>query len=187
MMIAAALTITVLPDSAHAQTTPPPTQVKASPKGAIGLGLVGAELGLAIPAISGLDQWWALTLISVAGGTGGALAGHFAIDKNGNEKVSVAMLVTGLALVVPAVIVTVKGLRYDPTDEAPPEVDPYAERRHRAKALARAGDGLLRKSEYGLHVGPPGFRWTGPAVGERAGVIASGPREYHFSLVSGVF
>ena len=126
--------------------------------------------------------------ISAAGAAGGALAGHFAIDQNGNEKAAVAVLVTGIALVVPAVIVTVKGLRYDPTDEAPPEVDPYAERKRRTRELARAGNGLLRRSDYGLHVGPPGFSWQGPSTSkEQAGYGVEIRREYRVSLVSGVF
>jgi hypothetical protein len=98
--------------AAEAQVDPAAlNSVEATPKGTIGLGLVGAELGLIIPSVSGLNEVWALTVFPVVGATGGALAGYFALDKPGREKGSIAALVVGLAGVMPAVLVTVKGVR----------------------------------------------------------------------------
>ena len=92
-------------------------QIDASPKGLIGLGLVGAELGFVVPALAGLDDAWAFVVFPVVGAAGGAIAGHFLIDNNDNEKAAVAMLSVGLALVVPSLVITLASTAYDPEDD----------------------------------------------------------------------
>jgi len=96
------------------------SDIQATPKGTIGLGLVGAELGLIIPSVSGLNEAWALAVFPVVGATGGALAGYFALDKPGREKGSVAVLVVGLVGVLPAILITVKGVRRERQDRWEP-------------------------------------------------------------------
>ena len=112
-MLASAAVFAVTP-AAHAQEG---EQIRSSPKGLIGLGLIGAELGLVIPAAAGLDDTWALVTFPILGATGGALAGHFLIDDNDQEELGVAMLVSGLALVVPALVLTLTLTAYDPDDD----------------------------------------------------------------------
>ncbi|MCA9534757.1 MAG: hypothetical protein KC593_13790 [Myxococcales bacterium] len=187
----------VAPTHAHAQTTPL-RQQESGFKGMFALGMFGAELGLVIPAAAGLDQWWALVVFPVIGATGGALGGYFGLDRNNQVEASTAILAISIALVVPSVVLTVALRSYDADDDNPaadgdPSVtvtdDAEASARRRSQSIARAGSGLLRRSEYGLHLGMPGV-----AVGTRGAMtrddMLMGVRpttEVRISLFSGVF
>jgi hypothetical protein len=166
--------------------------VKSTPKGTIGLGLVGAELGLIIPAAVDFDEVWALTVFPLVGAAGGALAGYFALDEPGREKGSVAALVVGMAGIIPAVLLAVKAVRYDPERDYKHGSSPslQTKREQRAREMAEAGPGLLRKSRSGFAVGAPGFSMgratpMSPEAARLGG--AGGPREMRLSLASGVF
>lgn len=89
-------------------------EVESGVKGTIGLGLIGAELGFAIPAIIGVDEVWPYIVFPSVGAAGGAVAGYFAIDANNENTAGVAVLAASLALVIPTVVLTVAALRYDP-------------------------------------------------------------------------
>jgi hypothetical protein len=165
--------------------------VRASPKGTIGLGLVGAELGLIIPSASGLNKVWSLTVFPIVGATGGALAGYFALDKPGREKGSVATLVVGLAGVLPAILVTVKGVREERRERWEPNQSiRLSEEERRAIELAEAGPGLLRRSRSGLRVAMPAVSVSTKAPldpeAARMGVLRD-RTEVRLSLASGVF
>lgn len=82
-------------------------RVEATPKGTIGLGLIGAELGLVIPAVSGLTKTWSLVLFPIVGAGAGAVAGYFGIDNPGQSEAAVAVLAVGMGLLVPAIVGTV--------------------------------------------------------------------------------
>lgn len=158
---------------AHAQQ---PSSIRATPKGTIGLGLVGAELGLIIPSAAGLTDVWALTVFPAVGAAGGALAGYFALDKPGREKGSVAVLVVGLAGVLPAILVTAKGVRKERQSVyEPPTIKIRSEKEQRAFELVEAGPGLLRRSRSGLRVSMPGVSFSKDRT------------EMRLSLASGVF
>ncbi len=110
-----------MPRAAEAQdSTVVFEDLRATPKGTIGLGLVGAELGLIIPSVSGLNKAWALAVFPIVGATGGALAGYFALDKPGRSKGSVAALVVGLAGVMPAILVTKASAKSGKITGSPP-------------------------------------------------------------------
>ena len=188
-------------------------QVTSSPKGLIGLGLIGAELGLVIPAAAGLDDTWALVTFPLVGAAGGAIAGHFLIDNNDKPKIGVAMLVTGLALVVPALVLTLSLTAYDPDDEddggsdggeeaaaeelsdeeegtvsePPAEVETESAALHRAR-VARAGGGLLRIGEAGVLVGVPNVElvptFTQDELSRFGGTQSN---ELRLALLSGAF
>jgi hypothetical protein len=98
----------------HARAQVVHEPASASGKGTVGLGLIGAELGFAIPAIIGVDEVWPYIVFPTVGAAGGAIAGYFAIDANNEHVAGVAVLATGLALVLPTVVLTVSALRYDP-------------------------------------------------------------------------
>jgi hypothetical protein len=167
-------------------------EVRATPKGTIGLGLVGAEIGLIIPSVSGLREPWALTVFPVVGAAGGALAGYFALDKPGREKGSVAALAVGLAGVIPAVLVTVKGVREERQErwEPNPQIRLRTGKEQRAFEMVEAGPGLLRRSRSGLRAAMPGMSmsWMAPrgAETERMGGLRE-RTELRLSLASGVF
>ena len=187
------IAISAAPRLAEAQFDPSTLEtVQATPKGTIGLGLVGAELGLIIPSVSGLNEPWALTVFPVVGATGGALAGYFALDKPGREKGSVAALVVGLAGVLPAILVTVKGVREERQNrwEPTPQIQIRSKKEQRAFETAEAGTGLLRRSRSGLRVAMPGVSIShrGPRTAETARMGGLRDRtEMRLSLASGVF
>ena len=191
--VAALVALAAVPRTAEAQLDPATLDtVQATPKGTIGLGLVGAELGLIIPSVSGLNEAWALSVFPVVGAAGGALAGYFALDKPGRNKGSVAALVVGLAGVLPAILVTVKGVRQERQDrwEPTPQIDLRTEKEQRAFETAEAGPGLLRRSRSGLRVAAPGVTFSRRAPQDAETVRMGGLRErteMRLSLASGVF
>jgi len=211
LLLAAAISMATAPSTAAAQPTEP-QRIDASPKGLLGLGFVGAELGLTIPALAGLDDTWALIVFPVVGAAGGAVAGHFAIDNRGNEKAAVATLTLGLALVVPALVLTLWATRYDPDDEdaiesatageeggeegeqdaadeaAPSEEAAPAAAAARRGAVARAGTGLLRLGQGGLQLGLPGVSLVPSYTQEELALFGGGQtNEVRLSLFTGAF
>ena len=174
---------------AHAQDE----KIDADFKGAVGLGLVGAELGAVIPAIAGVDATWAYIVFPIIGAGGGAAAGYFAIDHAGHAEASVAVLTAGMALVIPALVVTLWATAYDPDDEpsASTRGSGYTRARvrpalsasaQRQVALARAGSGALRLTDGKLALAAPGVSLV-PGV-ERGEMRLAGA---NVSLLSGRF
>lgn len=206
LLLAAAISMTTAPSTAAAQPTEP-QRIDASPKGLLGLGFIGAELGLTIPALAGLDDTWALIVFPVVGAAGGAVAGHYAIDNRGNEKAAVATLTLGLALVVPALVLTLWATRYDPDDEeaiesstageeagdegeeaAPAEEAAPVAAATRRGAVARAGTGLLRLGQGGLQLGLPGVSLVPSYTREELALFGGGQtNEVRLSLFTGAF
>lgn len=198
-LVAVLSTAVVTPETAAAQSTEG-EQVAASPKGLIGLGMIGAELGFAIPALAGMDDLWAYIVFPIVGAAGGAVAGHFAIDNNDKPKAAVAMLAVGIALVVPTLVITLIGTAYDPEDEGTVEDDESQEpppapttstmtSANRARdRVARAGGGLLRLAEGQLLMGMPGLslvpRYSADELARFGGTQSS---EVHLSVLSGAF
>jgi hypothetical protein len=192
----AALMTLAAPSALYAQDEPvDPSairQIEATPKGTIGLGLVGAELGLIIPSAAGLNKVWALTVFPIVGAAGGALAGYYALDKPGREKGSVAVLVVGLAGVIPAVLVTVKGVREERQESWEPEsqVKIQSRRERRARELAEAGTGFVRKTRSGIRLATPDVAIS-LAPNDTAETLRMGGlrarREIRLSLFSGAF
>jgi hypothetical protein len=154
----------------HAQSDEP-TPVEASPKGKIGLGMLGAELGVAVPAIIGMDAWWAYVVFPVAGAAGGALLGHFWIDNGDHAELSVVFLTAGITLVIPTLVLAAAATAYDPEREA-------AE----AAEQASLGTGALRVDRGALALRPPGISVVPNAQAGKLNVSG-----VHVSLVSGRF
>ncbi len=207
LAFAAAVAVGTLASPSRAAAQDPaeePVQIEASPKGLIGLGFIGAELGLTIPALAGLDETWSLIIFPVVGAAGGAIAGHYAIDNRGNEKAAVATLMIGLALVVPSIVITVAATAYDPEDdfeeedagggdeaaeaESEPEAEPEAEIDRRRRLATRGGTGMVRVHEGGVSLAPPGLTvgqvYTAQELARYGGEQAT---EVHLSLFSGAF
>ena len=191
--LAAVITLSAPPRAADAQVDPTAyNQIQATPKGTIGLGLAGAELGLIIPSAAGLNEVWSLTVFPVVGATGGALAGYFALDKPGREKGSVAALVVGLAGVLPAILVTVRGVRRERQDrwEPTPPIEIRSDKEKRVFETAEAGPGLLRKTRSGFAASMPGVSFSRRAASSSETVRMGELRdrnEMRLSLASGVF
>jgi hypothetical protein len=105
--VAAALSVAVWSGPAAADLNDPTDN---GIKGAIGLGLLGADLTLIIEGACRVRNPWLLSIIPIAVAGGGAAGGYYA----GRESAAgaVAMLVSGLALIIPAAILVAYGRSY---------------------------------------------------------------------------
>ena len=133
-------------DEEMAVTSP----LKADFKGAVGMGLLGAELGFVIPALAGAKGVWPYIVFPVIGAGGGAVGGYFLLEKgDGHPELAVGALTLGMALVVPAMVATIAATSYRP----PEQIESAAMKRRRE--LAQSGDGLVRWSGKELALAPP--------------------------------
>ena len=80
--------------------------IKGNVAGTVGLGLLGAEVGLMLPPLFKLqDDWWAWALFPTVGAAGGAVAGALAFDPGSpSPAVTLSIFGAGAALAVPAVV-----------------------------------------------------------------------------------
>jgi peptidoglycan/LPS O-acetylase OafA/YrhL len=107
--------------SASAQDTSDGKDIKGNIAGTIGLGLIGAELGLVlVPACKLQNQVWAWVVFPTVLAGGGAVAGALAFDPGSPQPaVTLSLLGAGFLLAVPAIVGAV-ALR-DKRNNAPPE------------------------------------------------------------------
>lgn len=148
-------------------------------KGTIGLGLIGAELGFVIPALAGLRETWGYVVFPIVGAAGGGLAGYFAIEKGTDSApLAVATLLTGMALIIPAMVVTLSETAYDPDEELP----------QAAAIRTGAPPALLRIEQATLRLGAPDVAFElGTGAGEPVVPNSRSARGVRVSLVSGRF
>jgi hypothetical protein len=92
--------------------------VSPSGKGITGGGLLGAEVVTIIESLVGVRAGWAYVVGAVVGAGGGA-AGGYAVEHGSTDgKVPTYMLAGGLALVIPAIVLTLNATRYQPEEGA---------------------------------------------------------------------
>lgn len=132
--VVAVLVVSSWTGSASAQTGPAADEVDPTAKGIIGCTLLGAEAALLVESAVGVRNGWALGLVPLATGIGGGVGGYF-LEQNAGAEYSVAMLVAGMALVIPTTIIVLKSTAYssdleegwvDRSDEEEPEPTPGA-------------------------------------------------------------
>lgn len=144
------------------------------PKGTIGLGLIGAELGLGIPAAFRVKNPFILAATGVVGAAGGALAGYYLVDRHNESQTSRILaptfLAVGIAGFIPMTILVVRASRYYPARDEPGSKE---------RALS-AGGGLLRFDGGTLALAIP-------YVGVQRSTFDYQTRETHIALVSGRF
>jgi len=132
--------------------------VKGNIAGTVGLGLLGAEVGLLLPPAFKLqDRWWAWVLFPTLGAVAGAVPGALLFDEGSPKPaVTVSLLGAGMALAIPAIVgaVALKNKR----DNAEPEYE---------------GGAVLR-------FGKVNSRWGVPAVG--AAPVYSAAEQSKFGL-----
>lgn len=107
----------IAPSTGWAQEDVEPEKLDADPKGKVGLGLLGAELGVVVPALIGVDELWAYIVFPIAGAAGGAVAGHFLVDDGNHAELSVALLAAGMTLVIPTLVLAAAATAYDPEED----------------------------------------------------------------------
>lgn len=89
-------------------TAGPGERVGGHIAGAVGLGLLGAEVGLILVPTVGLhDQTWAWVVFPIIGAAGGAVAGVFALNDDGtrtSQAINLSLISAGMGLAVPTVV-----------------------------------------------------------------------------------
>ncbi|MDD9942147.1 MAG: hypothetical protein OXU20_13965 [Myxococcales bacterium] len=175
--------VATAPAVGFAQDAASPTaELSASPEGMIGLGLIGAEIGMLVPAIAGVSDTWAYLVFPTIGAAGGAVAGIFLLQDGsptpaggvGSPELAVAAFAVGLTGLIPALVVTMAATAYDPEDDA-----------DLAQAAREAGPGLVRVSPKGTFVAAPGVQ-VRTTKADPLGV-RDARRELSVSVVSGRF
>lgn len=145
-------------EPAHAQSGSG-DEIKGNIAGTVGLGMLGAELGLVLTPTVGLhDQWWAWVLFPTVGAAAGAVAGALVFDPGDpGPAVTVSLLGAGFLLAVPAVVGAVA----------------IKNRRANREPKESLEGGVLR-------FGKAGPRWGMPAVG--AAPVYSPAEQLRFGL-----
>jgi len=96
---------TLTASAARADDTTNPT-----PKGIIGGAFLGAEVGTIVESIAGVHTGWVYALTDVVLGAGGAVGGWEVEQKSGDGRAPVLLLAGGLALAIPAIILTLNAV-----------------------------------------------------------------------------
>lgn len=99
-------------------------EVSTTGKGIVGCGLLGAEVVVIGEAIAGLDEEWLYWAGAGIGAVGGATGGYF-LEPSMSPQTSVLLLMGGMALSIPALIVSLDATRRHWPDAPPAE--PYRE------------------------------------------------------------
>ena len=102
------------------------------------------------------------------GAAGGAVAGHFLIDQNNHAELSVVFLTTGMALVIPTLMLAAAATAYNPDSDASPQ--------------ASLGTGAIRYNAGSLKLAAPGVSVLPDSQAGRLHVSG-----VHVSVVSGRF
>ncbi|HEX6766184.1 MAG TPA: hypothetical protein VF103_11915 [Polyangiaceae bacterium] len=168
-----ALAITFVPSRASAVGY---DEAHASPKAAIGCGLLGAELVLGVEAAVGVQSPWAYVGGGIVGAGGGAVGGYF-IDQEDNPRTSMLLLAAGLTLAIPTTVAVLSATSYEPPadylEDKPPPDEPVADPPQPAAPTPGAApasgtaptgaNGGAKRREHRVAVLPP-LRLTPPAI-----------------------
>jgi len=105
-------------------------EVSPTGKGIAGGALLGAEVVTITESLIGVRSGWGYVIGAVLGAGAGGVGGYFVEQGSSDGKAPVYMLAGGLALVIPAVVLSLDATRYRPeegaTEDKPP-VGPAAE------------------------------------------------------------
>lgn len=93
-----------------ALAAPARAEVSSSPKGLIGGVMLGAELTVIGEAIVGVETEWMYMAGAAAGGVAGGIGGYF-VDDTDSPGWSVALLFGGMALSIPALVLSLDATR----------------------------------------------------------------------------
>ena len=113
---------------AAAQQTPEATFTSPKGKGIIGGALLGAEAVMLVEAAADTKPAWAYAVGGGLGAIGGGIGGFFAQDAD--AKVSLYLLVGGMALVLPTTVAVLSATAYEPfnySEDRPPADEPVAD------------------------------------------------------------
>jgi hypothetical protein len=114
--------------AAAQQVGAPPTFTSSAGKGIIGGALLGAESVMLVEAAAETRPAWAYAVGGGLGAIGGGVGGYFA--QQGDPKISLYLLVGGMALALPTTVAVLSASAYEPvnyTEDRPPADEPVAE------------------------------------------------------------
>jgi hypothetical protein len=99
-------------------------EVSPTGKGITGGALLGAEVVTITESLIGVRSGWGYVIGGVLGAAGGGIGGYFVEQGSSDGKAPMYMLAGGLALVIPAIVLTLDATRYHPeaglTEDAVP-------------------------------------------------------------------
>lgn len=99
-------------------------EVSPTGKGMVGGGLLGAEVVTIVESLAGVKSPWAYVIGGVVGAGGGAVGGYFVEQNSSDGRAPMYMLAGGLALVIPAIVLTLNATRWQPEAGATEDVSP---------------------------------------------------------------
>jgi hypothetical protein len=100
--------------------------VSSTGKGVTGGALLGAEAVTIVESLAGVRPEWAYVVGALAGAGGGGVGGYFVEKGSSDGKAPMYMLAAGLALVIPAIVLTLDATRYRPEEGATEDRAPTA-------------------------------------------------------------
>lgn len=92
--------------------------VSPTGKGIAGGALLGGEVVTITESIVGVRAGWAYIVGGLAGAAAGGVGGYFVEQSSSNGQVPMYMLAGGLALVIPAIVLSLDATRYRPDENA---------------------------------------------------------------------
>jgi hypothetical protein len=123
LVVAAAIGAATLASSANVARA---DEVSPKGKGIAGGALLGGEVVTILESLIGLRVGWLYGVSALVGAGGGGVGGYFIEKGNTDGKVPTYMLAGGLALFIPAVVLTLNATRYLPEEGATQEGPPTA-------------------------------------------------------------
>jgi hypothetical protein len=100
--------------------------VSPTGKGITGGILLGAEAVTIVESLAGVRPGWAYGVGALAGGAAGGVGGYFVEHGSTDGRAPMYMLAGGLALVIPAIVLTLNATRYMPEEGATEDAVPTA-------------------------------------------------------------
>lgn len=132
--------------------------VSPTGKGMVGGGLLGAEVVTMIEGIAGVRAGWAYAVGAIVGAGGGVAGGYFVEQGSSDGKAPMYMLAGGLALIIPAVVISLNATRYLPEEGATEDAVPTG-----PAAEPGVPGGSVGASAPGTAVSPPPAAAPAPA------------------------
>jgi|SRR5580692_5208772 hypothetical protein len=93
-------------------------EVPPTGKGIAGGALLGAEVVTITESLFHARPGWAYALGGGLGAAGGGVGGYFVEQASSNGDVAVALLAGGMALIIPALVLSLNATRYQPSESA---------------------------------------------------------------------
>ncbi|HEY4012145.1 MAG TPA: hypothetical protein VGM06_02305 [Polyangiaceae bacterium] len=101
--------------------------VSPTGKGITGGALLGAEAVTIVESLAGVRPGWAYGVGAIAGAGAGGVGGYFVEHGNTDGRAPMYMLAGGLALIIPAIVLTLNATRYMPEEGATEDAVPTAQ------------------------------------------------------------